>query len=122
MRFVLVACVVASVVVGSTAQRPRIKIPSRIEMQVALQNPVTVDKALRCIEGLPCELPDSYAPLLRHLGPELILRRECPRRLCTPAQAKEAKWLMAQIQRRYPRKFNKTINTLLARNPHGFAG
>ncbi|XP_045584256.1 uncharacterized protein [Procambarus clarkii] len=118
MRFVLMACVVALLAVGSQGQRPRFRIPSRLELEVALNNPDTVDKALACIEGRPCDLPETYAPLLRNVGPELIIRRECPRRLCTPEQAKEAKWLIVQIQKRYPRKFYNTINRLASRNPY----
>ncbi|KAK8746953.1 hypothetical protein OTU49_016914 [Cherax quadricarinatus] len=115
----LVLCVVAWMYVDSSqAQRKNFRIPSRVELEVALNNPDTVDKALACIEGRPCHLPDTYAPLLRNLGPELIRRRECPARLCTPEQAREAKWLIVQIQKRYPRKFYATVNRLAARDPY----
>ncbi|XP_071534725.1 uncharacterized protein [Panulirus ornatus] len=117
---VMLTMVVALLALASQAQaarpRPRIKIPSRVELEVALNNPSTVDKALACIEGLPCDMPQEYAPLLRRLGPELIMRRACPAQLCTREQAKQARWLIAQIQERYPRKFFNTLNRLAKRN------
>lgn len=49
---------------GRPGRRP-FRIPSRVELTVAVNNPDTVKKALACIEGLPCRLDDEYAVMLR---------------------------------------------------------
>lgn len=50
--------------IGTPGNRP-FRIPSRVELTVAVNNPDTVKKALACIEGLPCRLNDDYSAMLR---------------------------------------------------------
>lgn len=54
---------VALVVVVSGQRRPAPSFPSRTELELALNNPSTVRKALICIRGYQCKLP--YGQLLR---------------------------------------------------------
>ncbi|MPC93871.1 hypothetical protein E2C01_089016 [Portunus trituberculatus] len=74
MRVWQVVMVAAALAVAVTeAQRPRfrppqVRIPSRAELTVAINNVDTVKKALACIEGLPCKLDDEY---------HVMLQREC---------------------------------------------
>ncbi|XP_045114104.1 uncharacterized protein LOC123506242 [Portunus trituberculatus] len=125
MRVWQVVMVAAALAVAVTeAQRPRfrppqVRIPSRAELTVAINNVDTVKKALACIEGLPCKLDDEYHVMLQRWGPEVMLRGQCPAGLCTREQAREAKWLMSQIYEKYPKRYIATVNRLATRpNPY----
>lgn len=66
---VMVAAAVAVAVteaqnIGTPGRRP-FRIPSRVELTVAINNPDTVKKALACIEDLPCRLDEEYAVMLK---------------------------------------------------------
>ncbi|KAK7079831.1 hypothetical protein SK128_022902, partial [Halocaridina rubra] len=109
--FRVLLCLAVVCIVPSLAQRG-FRFPSKLELQVALDNPDTVGKALQCIEGFECKLP--YGNLLRRAGPELITLGRCPRRMCTQEQERTARWLIVEIQKRYPKRFYATLNRLAA--------
>lgn len=70
LAIVVAAAVTVAVAEAQNRRRPPgqrrpVRIPSRVEMTVAVNNPETVKKALACIEGLPCKLDDDYAVMLK---------------------------------------------------------
>ncbi|KAK4304933.1 hypothetical protein Pmani_023150 [Petrolisthes manimaculis] len=71
---------------------------------------------MECIEGKPCKLDEDYGRMLRQLGPEIMMRGHCPRAMCTRSEAREAKWIMAEIYKKYPSRYISALNRL-ANNP-----
>lgn len=74
---------------GPPGGRRPYRIPSRVELTVAINNPETVKKALACIEGLPCKLDDDYA---------VMLSREYPLCSSVPSSAAWSYSLLSRFQ------------------------
>lgn len=46
-----------------------------------------------------------------------MMRGHCPLNMCSPEEAREAKWLMSKIYEKYPKRYLATVNRL-ALNRH----
>ncbi|XP_063589648.1 uncharacterized protein LOC134766647 [Penaeus indicus] len=105
---------VALLVAVSGQRRPAPSFPSRTELELAVNNPSTVRKALVCIRGYACKLP--YGQVLRQAGPELIMTGRCPVHVCKNRRQQElAKWMILKIQEKYPELFYNAVHDLSRR-------
>ncbi|XP_037781003.1 uncharacterized protein LOC119577469 [Penaeus monodon] len=105
---------VALLVAVSGQRRPAPSFPSRTELELAVNNPSTVRKALVCIRGYACKLP--YGQVLRQAGPELIMTGRCPPHVCKNRRQQElAKWMILKIQEKYPELFYNAVHDLSRR-------
>ncbi|XP_042870262.1 uncharacterized protein LOC122252072 [Penaeus japonicus] len=101
-------------VVSGQRGRVPLSFPSRSELELAVNNPATVRKALLCIRGYQCNLP--YGQILRQAGPELIRTGRCPPHVCRNRKQQElAKWMIIKIQEKYPELFYNAVLDLSRR-------
>ncbi|XP_047480946.1 uncharacterized protein LOC125033464 [Penaeus chinensis] len=108
------AVLLVVLLVAVSGQRPAASFPSRAELELAVNNPSTVRKALVCIRGYACKLP--YGQVLRQAGPELIRTGRCPVHVCKSRRQQElAKWMILKIQEKYPELFYNAVHDLSRR-------